>query len=226
MLGPFWLVLGTLFGVTGIGLIWGALLGAERSNFVPSLTVGLVIWSLISGCITESTGAFFRSAQIIKNIRTPSLRISLQLVFRHIIIFAHNALIIVLVTILYPENLSPVALLAIPGLLLVFINLLAVVQVFGFVGARYRDLEPLVTALMPILFFMSPVIYRAHQLGAAELIITLNPIGYLIDVVRDPLLGVAPPWHVWAVTIVMTIVSWWVALWITNSKAQRLAYWV
>lgn len=226
VLGPFWLVLSTLIGIGGLALVWAALMKVDAAQFVPSLTIGLVLWNMISGSVTGSAGVFARNATVIKNIRTPSLRISLQLLFQQAVNFVHNLVLVAVVLAIYPQSLSPIALLAIPGLALVLVNLLWVIQLLGFLGARFRDFEPLIGALMPVLFFMSPVLYRSHQLGTRSFLMSFNPMGYWVEVVREPILGSVPSAFTYAMTVAMAVVGWWLALWMTRAKGHRLAYWV
>jgi len=226
VLGPFWLVLSTMIGIGGLGLVWGALMQVDRSVFIPLLTVGLVMWNLISGSVTGSTNVFARHASVIKNIPTPTLRISLQLLFEQIVNFLHNLVVVALMLMVYPEHLSPMALLALPGLALVLANLLWVIQVLGILGARFRDFDPLVSALMPILFFMSPVLYQSHQLGTRAFVMRFNPMSYWVEIVREPILGTVPSAFTYGITIVMAIAGWALAVWLTRAKAVRIPYWV
>jgi ABC-type polysaccharide/polyol phosphate export permease len=226
VLGPFWLVLTTIVGVVGLGFIWSILLKVDRSEFIPSLTVGLIIWQFISGCFAEGPGIFYRQVGQIKDINLPSFFISMQLILRQLINFAHNIVVFVIVLAIYPEHVSAVAFLAIPGLLLVILNLLWVVQSLGYVGARFRDLEPLVVSFLPILFFLSPVIYRASQLGTLEPIMAFNPLTYWIGLIRDPLSGIVPAGETYVLALAVTVAGWALALWLTSSRRHRLPYWI
>ena len=228
-LGPFWMVLSTLVGVVGLGLDRSTLLKVDRAEFMPSLTIGLIVWQMISGCLSEAPALFSRQAAQIKNINMPSFLISIQLVMRNLINFAHNLLVFLLVVAVYPEHVN----LTIAGgaeflfgLVLLVINLVWVTQMVGYLGARYRDLEPLVTSSLPILFFLSPVIYRTKQLGALETIMGFNPIAYWIAIVRDPVLGVAPELWVYGVALATTALGWTLTLWLTATRRRRLPYWL
>jgi ABC-type polysaccharide/polyol phosphate export permease len=226
VLGPFWLVLGTFIGVVGLGVVWSSLMNVEAATFIPNLTAGIVMWNLISGCITGAPTAFVRRASVIKNFKTPSFRLSLEVLFQQFINFLHNLAAVLVVAFIFPQDLSFNILLVVPAVFLVLINLWWVIQLIGFLGSRFRDVDPLVQAVMPILFFLSPVLYRSNQLGQAQLIGELNPIGYWIDIVREPLNGMAPTWTAWAVNIVIAIFGWMTAGWMTRRKSSRLAYWV
>lgn len=226
VLGPLWLVFGTLIGVGGLGIVWSTLFQVDRATFIPALSVGLVTWYLLNSCITESASAFYTNRDLILNIPLSSILVSMLLLFRQVINFLHNMLVVFVVFLIYPENISVVSLLAIPGFFLVCINLLAIIQIIGYLGARYRDLAPLLTAIMQPIFFISPVIFRPQQLGPVVFIANWNPIAYWLSLVRDPLLGSAPSLTCWMVVLSMTIVGWIIALLLTAAKRERLAYWV
>ncbi len=225
-LGPLWLVLGTAIGVVGMGFIWSILLQQEMQSFIPSITVGLVVWQFISGVVTESSGMFVKHSTMLVNIRMPVYLITLQAFGRHVINLMHNLVVVLGVFIIFPHYNSWTSLAALPGLLIVSINLVAIMQIVGIIGARFRDLEPLIQAFFPILFFLSPVLYRPGQLGPAEAIMVFNPIAHYIRVVRDPMLGVIPSLEHYAIVLALTVVTVLFSLWLTGSRAYRLPYWM
>jgi len=226
VLGPFWLVGSTAIGVLGLGYVWSTLFQADRSEFIPSLTAGLVLWQFISGALSEASSVFPRNAGAILNVRLPSFLLSLQMLLRQLINLGHNLVVVLAVFLIYPQHLSPTALLAIPGVALVALSLLGLIQLIGFLGARYRDLDPLISSFMPILFFLSPVIYQARQLGDAYLVMQFNPVAHWIHIVRDPLLGQVPSLDSYAITLAIGLLAWLGALWVTSSRGHRLPYWV
>ncbi len=226
MLGPLWLTLGAAIGVVGLGLVWSQLLNQQRSQLIPSLTVGLILWQFISGCVTESTAVFVRQSQIIRNLQLPYFIHPLQLMARQSITLAHNLLVLVGVLCVYPQPVGWVSLLAVVGLAIVLINLLWIAVVLGLIGARFRDVEQIVQSLMPIIFFLTPVIYKAGHAGVNQAIIWLNPFTYFITLVRDPIFGVVPDPFVYQVTLAMAIAGWIFTLALFSRHAGRLAFWI
>ena len=219
-------MLGTAVGVVGMGFIWSILLNQDMQSFIPSITVGLVTWQFISGVVTESPGMFVKNATMLVNIRMPVYLITFQSFGRHFINLLHNFVVVLAVFIIFPHYNSWTSLLALPGLLIVSINLLAIMQLVGIIGARFRDLEPLILAFFPILFFLSPVIYRPGQLGGAEAVMAFNPITHYIRVIRDPLLGAIPTVESYLIVLAMTAATVLLSLWMTGSRAYRLPYWM
>ncbi|BBO60095.1 ABC transporter permease [Mycoavidus sp. B2-EB] len=226
VLGPFWLTLGTAVGTVGLGFIWSELFKIDRSIFIPTLTSGLIIWQFIAGCITEAPTAFTRQAAIIRNLVLPLSIHPIQLVVKHLINLLHNLPVFFVVSIVFNVNFTYYSLLVVPCLLLVVANLLWITLMLGLLGARLRDLEYLVMAIMPILMFLSPVMYRPNYLPFSQKLMWLNPFSHLIEIVRAPLLGMPPSLFVVCINLAICVLGWLVALVFFSKKKTRVALWV
>src|SRR4029077_14521006 len=62
MLGPFWLTISTLVMVLARDVTYAQLFHQEPSTYLPFLTVGLIVWQLLNGMITEACDTFLREA--------------------------------------------------------------------------------------------------------------------------------------------------------------------
>ena len=226
VLGPFWLTLGTAAGTLGLGLVWSELLKMERATFVPSLTIGLILWQLLSGCMVEATTPYWRQTALIRNVSMPLSMPPIQMVLKHLINFVHNVPVFIVVMIMFHVPLTRYTLLALPCLLLLTANLLWITLLFSMLGARFRDFEYVVGAVMPVLLFVSPVFYRPNYLPFSGEFMWLNPFSHLIELIRYPLLGSAPPRFVVLTNVAMCVAGWIVTLWLFNSKRDRIAYWL
>jgi len=226
VLGPMWLVLGTAIGVVGLGYVWATLLNMDADEFVPLLTVGLVVWQLVSTCLTESSNVFYKNASVIRNLKVSFWLFPLQLLMKHFLYFLHNLTVVVVVFIIFNVPLSWVQLMAIPGLFIVLINMLWVIVFVGVFATRYRDIEAFLSSVMPLLFFLSPVLYKPSNLGIKSQLAWLNPFTYLITVIRDPLQGNLPPMFVYVVSLVMLFVGWVVTWRLFVRKQNRIVFWM
>ena len=226
MLGPLWLTFGAAIGVVGLGIVWSSLLNQPRSSLIPSLTIGLLLWQFMSACVTESTSVFVRQSQVIRNLRLPYLIYSFQLIVKQLITLAHNLIIIVIVFLVYPPSFTPVMLASILGLILLLINVMWISVLFGMIGARFRDVEQIIQALMPIIFFLTPVIYKAGHAGINQFIIWLNPFTYFITLVRDPLFGIMPDGFVFLTNAAIALVGWLVTIIVFQKYSSRIAFWI
>jgi ABC-type polysaccharide/polyol phosphate export permease len=226
VLGPLWITLGTAIGVVGLGFIWSELFHMERAVFIPLLTIGLILWQFISGCITEATSVFVRQTSLIRNLDLPISFHVAQLVLRQLINLAHNVPLFFLVVLILGGHFTWMTWLALPALLLVILNLFWMVLLIGILGARFRDLEYLISMIMPLLMFLSPVMYRPKALPFSGDLLLLNPIAHLIEIVRFPLLGEMPSMAVVAGNLILLVVGGALTLWLFNKKCDRVALWV
>lgn len=226
VLGPLWLTISTILGAAGLGLLWSELMKIDRVSFVPSLTSGLILWYFISGVIIESSTVFSRNANIIRNIRLPLSIYPAQLIFRQLINLTHTAPVFLVVAWALGFTLTSVAWLAVPAIILVTLNLLWISLLIGMLGARFRDLEHLVTSVMPLLMMLSPVFYRPNFLPFSETLLWFNPFSHFIEIVRHPLLGSAPPTFVVLTNLVMLAVGTAITVWFFNRKHHRISFWL
>ena len=106
--------------------------------------------------------------------------------------FWHTIVIYIPVALYFGINPGPIALLAIPGLLLVWINQCWVALALAVVGTRYRDVVQMITTIVQITMFATPIMYPISALGNAAIIAYVNPLYHVIDVARAPMLGTNP----------------------------------
>ena len=73
---------------------------------------------------------------------------------------------------------------------------------------------------------MTPIIFRATALNRFWFIVEWNPLAYLIEIVRGPLIGQPPSALAWGVTIAMAVIGWPLALLMTGRYLKRIPYWI
>jgi ABC-type polysaccharide/polyol phosphate export permease len=225
-LGPLWITLGSAVGIGGLGFVWSEIMKIDRATFVPMLTVGLIFWQFIAGSITESTSLFYRQSALIRNLQLPISLYLFQQYCRNVLNLLHNLPVIIFVFLILGHSWNLNQLYVFPSFVLASLNLLWMMLLIGMVGARFRDLEQMIAMIFPLLMFFSPVFFKPSALGAMAKFIWLNPFSYLIEVVREPLLGNAPNIKVVFVCVLMAIIGWFFSLWMFNKKLHRIAFWV
>ena len=96
----------------------------------------------------------------------------------------------------------------------------------GLVGARFRDMMPLVANATQMLLFVTPVLWRAEDLGTRRVLAELNPLFHLIEIVRAPLLGAGFPMESFAVATIVTLLNLGLAFALYARLRWRVAYWL
>lgn len=227
VLGPLWITLGTAISVVGLGVIWSALFKMDRTVFIPMLTIGLILWQFMSACIVESASVFTRQSGAIRNLDLPLSLYPTQLVLRHIINLAHNAPLFFAVALILGLSFNANAPMALCGLLLVIANLFWMSLLIAMLGARFRDFEYFIVTIMPLLMFLSPVMYRPNALPAIiGKYMWLNPFADMIEVIRYPLLGEATPVFVYGINLAMLVFGGTATILLFGAKRKRIAFWV
>lgn len=115
---------------------------------------------------------------------------------------------------------------ALPGLVLLLLNGIGWSVTLGLVGARFRDMMPLVANATQMLLFVTPVLWRADDLGTRRALAELNPLFHLIEIVRAPLLGVGFPVESFVVALVVTLLNLSLAFCLYARLRWRVAYWL
>jgi len=225
-LGPFWLTvsMGVLVGT--LGVVYGALLGRELSEYLPMVAIGVVVWGLFSAIVSEGSSAYIQSANYIRQVKTPKLIYILQIVWKSLVIFAHNSIIIFLVLLFSGIKNIPLAFLCIPGLALLILNATWMAAFTGIMSARFRDFPQIVQALLQVAFYITPILFDAKMLGRHDWIVKYNPLAYLINIVREPLMGIYPSAVSWIVSLSMAMAGWIIVLYLTGKYHKRIPYWV
>ena len=225
-LGPFWLTLSTGIFIAVLGVIYGRLLKMEISTFLPFFAVGYIIWSFMSSATVDCCSAFLESERIIKQIRRPFSVYILRVVWRNFAIFLHTAVVFVPVLLIFHVDTGFATLLAIPGFALVLINQIWIGLVLAMLNSRFRDVLQIITTLMQILFFATPIMYPAEALGDAAILAHINPVFHFIEIVRAPLLGKLPMAESWLVALVTIGLGFAAALLLFQRVSRRIVYWL
>ncbi len=226
VLGPFWLTLGTSLGAVALSFIWSELMHKTMLEFLPTLAAGLILWQFISGVLGEASTLFIRQALLIRNLNMPLSIYPIQLMLRHLLNLMHYLPVFLIIALIVSLPLNANTLMVLPGLLLVTLNLLWLSWLIGLLGARFRDLEYLITMTMPLLMVLSPVFYRPAFLKESEAYIWFNPISHLIEIVRCPLLGEPIPLFVLITNLSMLLVGGTTTLMLFHRLRRYIAFWV
>lgn len=228
MLGPGWLTLSTGVMIGSVGLLWGAIFGSNLSSYMPYFATGVVLWTLISNSLRDGCDIFIQAGNLIKSVPASLMVHVHRMMARHLIILAHNAVLILLLWVIFRWPLGWSVLLAVPGLVIVTLTLTGMVLVLGILCTRFRDVPQIVAAILQLLFLLTPIIWTADSVRGRSISVLLdfNPFYYLLEVVRGPLLGDVPPAHAWSVACAIALVSLLAGHALYGRFQHRVAYWL
>jgi len=188
----------------------------------------MIIWTLISGTTVEGCMVFTQSGALIKSTITPLMTHVYRMMARQLIVFAHNLALIVLVWLIFRWPIDFSILLAVPGLLIVVVTLAGVVLTLGVLCTRFRDIQQIIGAALQLLFFLTPIIWMPNSLRGKRTVILMdfNPLYYLVDVVRGPILGHVPSLFEWSMAAGTALIAILIGFTMFGKFSHRVAFWL
>lgn len=225
-IGPFWLTISMGVMITSLGVVYGTLFGQKMNEYLPFLASSIVLWGLFQQSVLDGSTAYISGASYMRQVPTPKLIFILQVLWRNLIVVAHNFVIVIGLLVIYGVKSWETLPMFIPGLLVYILNVFWLAMMAGLLSARFRDLPQIIGALLQVAFYITPIIFRPEALNRFSFIVEWNPLAYLIEIVRDPLIGQMPSTVAWQVTIGMAVIGWPIALLMTGRYLKRLPYWV
>lgn len=222
-LGPLWLLINYLAFAGTFVFVFTA--GDKHiANYPAHVAIGLLVWFYIMEIVTQSTTLFVREENFIKGTPLPItiyiLRLFMQANIRAAYTLAGCAVILLLAEV----QVSPAAVWSILGLLLIVIAAPAAIGLFAFLGAYFPDTQFIVSNLMRVGMFLTPVFWSYEGSGSVQRIFYYwNPFTYFIEIVRLPIVVGHFPETAFLAAIVMTLCLWTGAVLLLGALGKRLA---
>ena len=227
--GQLWITVGMAVTIAAIGIVFGTIFGTPMQVFLPYLASGLIMWALIAGILNEGNQAFIAAEGMIKQLPLPKIVYIVRVVWRNLIVSAHNIVIFPIVILIVGGSTSWAILFWPLGVLIAVTALSGLALIFGIVAARYRDLPQIVNAALTVAFYVTPVIWIRESIGENELVnamVSFNPLNHILQVARLPLIGQYPSIENWTWVIISAAVFWTVGMLLFKRFEKRIAYWV
>ena len=224
-IGPLWETINLMVTLVGLTVVSSAIFGASVWDIVAYVGLGIIIWSAISSLVSDGCGTFVRNGSYVISSTLPIDIYVGRSIFRTMITFGHHIIIYFIGIVFGVVVIGWTTLLAIPGIVLLFVNGLWVATVLGHICARFRDVELFVRNIMQLAFFVTPVFWSYERIASdRRFLVEYNPFFYFIDIVRTPLLGEVPPaWH-YAVVVGVTVCGYALAYYVNRRMRGGLAF--
>lgn len=226
-LGQFWITLSMAIFVCAIGSVYALLFRQPIHQFLPYVAANIVVWTLISGIVTDSCDAFISSDTFLRQEALPKTDFVMRILVRNFVIFLHNVIIIPVVFVAMQRVPSVTLLLAPLGLFLIVLAGFFTGLLLGLLCARFRDLPQIVQNLVQVVFFITPIVWPADILrGRAGFIIDFNPFAAFMQLVSEPLLGRVPTLTAYLMACGSVIILAAIAIPMFVRFRARIVYWL
>ena len=189
-IGPLWITINMAITICCMGFLYGHLFKVNIGDYFPYLTTSLIGWSFISTLILEGSNAFIESESYIKNQASYCSLFMMRLFLRNIILLMHNLLVFIPIMFIYTIGVSFKTLLILPGLFIIGFNVMTWGTLLSIITTRYRDFNQIISSLIQIAFFLTPVMWMPNLLPEQfQWVVVYNPFYQFLNLIRAPLLN-------------------------------------
>jgi ABC-type polysaccharide/polyol phosphate export permease len=226
VLGPFWITLSAIASIIVLALVFTNIFKVPTAEYLVFLTTGFIVWLYLASLVVESCAVFIGAEGIIREVNLPLGIHVFRMVWRGLIALAHNLVIVVLVLYYMGVGISWTTFLFLPGLVITSVAAVALGYLLGGLCTRYRDIPHIIGSLVQVMFYVTPVIWPPRLLEGNEYLMNYNPFFYFLELLRAPLMGIAPSASIWITSIAITVSLSIGAIAFMARYKWRVAYWI
>jgi len=170
----------------------------EYQPYALFLFCGLLPWTWFSASLLESSSALVAGGNLIRKVLFPAEVLPITSVLANLAHFCLGLPILAGFLVYYRTPVAPGDLLWLPVVILVQLVLsLGLALAFSALTAHFRDMRDLLTNLVTVWFFATPIIYPASQAPAGvQPLLALNPFTHLARAYQE-ILFMPGPYTAW-----------------------------
>lgn len=228
LLGPAWITINMGIMLAAIGPLYTLIFNQKTSVYFPQLAIGYILWSYISSSIIESCSSIKSNERLIKQTSTPFSIYTYVCIYRNIITLLHNLILLVIIYVIFHEtfDITYIYLLAIPGFIILLLNITMLSFIISTLCARFSDVAQLIINGMQLSFFLTPILWPITALGKYSYLENFNIFYHMIEVVRLPLMGEVPNFYSYLFLLISFIIFSIVTLTTFTRYRASISYWL
>ncbi len=226
VLGPFWITITTIVFVAGIGLVYARLMHVSLEQYLPWLATGAVIWGFINQSIQESADAFIAASAVLRQTAIPLPVFIWRVIWRNLLTLAHQTPVLLGVAVIFHYLTKINVPMALVGLVLVTVNISWISFCASIACARFRDVQQILASVLQMVFFITPVLWIPSGSRGVTLLNTLNPIAHMLNVIRNPLMGLPTNWLSLKVLTLIAVIGWGFSFLLFAASRRRIVHYV
>lgn len=188
VLGVAWTLLNPLISMIVMTVAFSAMMQSAVPRYPVYLLIGLVVWSFFSQSTAYAMGTFVWGGSLLKRVYMPPTIFAVACVANCLInlFFSLVPLGVMMLALGHPFYSTwwfvPVAVVILSAFSLGVSLYMSALAVF------FTDMLDMYQIALQAWFYLTPIIYPAEMLPARfAWILTLNPMHYMIQLVRDPI---------------------------------------
>jgi len=184
VLGFFWSFINPLLQLLTYGLVFTVILPGRRSPAIEPYLLfffcGLLPWTWFQASLAEASGVLISGGNLIKKVLFPAEVLPVVTVLTNLAHFLLGMPALLAFLILYRRLTWSALLLPLP-LLVQLVFTLGLALLVSALTVHFRDIQSILTHILHLWFFTSPVLYFYGDLGGwVRMLLRLNPMTHLL----------------------------------------------
>jgi lipopolysaccharide transport system permease protein len=200
-LGVLWYLVNPLVLMGAYALVFSVLWKVvDIPDYPLFLIIGLIVWVFFAQALLAAAPSLVQNAPLVRKVRFPRETIPASVATVQLFTFLVMLALLLPVALAIRGTLEPALLLLPLFVALLFCLVLGLSLAVSVLHAHFRDVEPVLAALLLPWFFVTPIFFRIEDLPGAEehellgdAVEWANPIAPFVDAARDLLYTGAAP---------------------------------
>ena len=198
VLGPLWFIITPVLSVLVYVMVFGGIANIPTDG-VPAILfylLGISVWGYFAGCVSATSNSFVTNADIFGKVYFPRIIMPLVAVTTNLLSLAIQLAIFAAFYIYYVATGTELTLhwhVVLFPLLIVLLALMAMGfgMIFSSMTTKYRDLQVMLTKIISLWVYVTPVIYPLSMVSNPKLhlAMSLNPVTPVMEAIKYSLLG-------------------------------------
>ena len=197
MLGFFWSLLNPLLTSLVLFVAFNVFMRVQVENFALFLLSALFPWTWFSVAVTMATNTLTGNVSLIKKVIFPKQLLLFSMILAQLVNFVFSLPVLIILTFYYGCAPSAEWLIGIPLLMIVqFVVIYGLSLIISMTNVFFRDLEYIISVLISLLFWMTPIIYPLEAVPERyRVLLVMNPVTYLMQAWRELFLNNTLNWQ-------------------------------
>jgi ABC-type polysaccharide/polyol phosphate export permease len=190
VLGFLWSFVNPLLLLLTYGLVFTYMLPGARSHALEPyfifLFCGILPWTWFNSSLLEASGVLIAGGNLIKKVLFPAEVLPVVTVLTNLVHFLLG-LPILLAFLIGAQRLSPWALLLPFPMLVQLLFTLGLALLVSALTVHFRDIQNILSHLLHLWFFATPVLYAFPEAGGLRSLLRLNPMAQVVRAYHEVL---------------------------------------
>lgn len=186
VLGFLWTFINPLLQLAVYTMVFSTIMRVNVDKFYMYLFIALIPWIFFTTSVLSGTISIIQNKDLIKKIYFPRIIIPISTVLATFMNMIFSMAVVILALFISGIGISYYVLLLPVIMILEFFLVLGMVFLFSSLNVFFRDIEYILSIIMMIWFYMTPIVYTVEMIPEKyKTLFYLNPMTNIVIFYRD-----------------------------------------